>query len=371
MRRIVVSGINIRKGGTLTILRDCLRYLSGEAQAGRAEVTALVHRRELCDYPGIDYIEMPDSIQGWLRRLRHEYITMHRISQEITERKGPIDLWLSLHDTTPRVEARRQAVYCQTSFPFMKIKARDFRMDPKIPIFALLTRFAYQINVGRNSRLIVQQRWLKEGLSRLLGVDRDKFIVAPPERAATMPGFTPRRFEIPTFLYVSTADCHKNFETLCRAAEMLEKKLGKGRFQVILTVGGTENRYARWLHQRWGHVESIRFEGLMDKPTLYGSYAGATCLVFMSRVETWGLPISEFMAFGKPMILADLPYAHETSAGSRQTAFTPVGDPKALAQLMNNVIDGRMGAFASVPSARQENTPTAHTWDEIFRQLTQ
>ncbi len=60
MRRIVVSGINIRKGGTLTILRDCLRYLSGEAQAGRAEVTALVHRRELCDYPGIDYIEMPD-----------------------------------------------------------------------------------------------------------------------------------------------------------------------------------------------------------------------------------------------------------------------------------------------------------------------
>ena len=32
MKTIVVSAVNIRKGGTLTILRNCLEYLSGLAQ---------------------------------------------------------------------------------------------------------------------------------------------------------------------------------------------------------------------------------------------------------------------------------------------------------------------------------------------------
>ena len=60
-RNIVVSAVNLRKGGTLTVLRDCLQYLSGREDL---HVTALVHKRDLCDYPGIDYIEIPWSIRG-------------------------------------------------------------------------------------------------------------------------------------------------------------------------------------------------------------------------------------------------------------------------------------------------------------------
>lgn len=368
MERIVISAVNIRKGGTLTILRDCLRYLSAEAEAGRMEVTALVHSRGLCDFPAIGYIEMPDSIRSWTRRMRHEYVTMKSISRRITREKGPIDLWLSLHDTTPRVIARRQAVYCQTSFPFMRWKWRDFRMDFKIPLFAMLTRFAYRINVRRNYRLIVQQQWLRTGLSRMLGVEPDCFIVAPPRREMQMPEFRPRTFDRPTFFYASTADCHKNFETVCRAAELLEHRLGTGRFRVILTVSGTENRYARYLKAGWDHVSSISFEGLMDRPTLFATYAGASCLVFMSRIETWGLPISEFMTFNKPMILADLPYARETAAGSRLTAFTPVDSPEALASLMNDVISGDMSRFSPVEDSHGDGTIAA-TWHDIFNTL--
>ena len=76
MKTIVVSAVNIRKGGTLTILRDCLGYLSGLASGGEYRVVALVHKRELADYPGIEYIEMPGCIKGWGRRLWCEYVTM-------------------------------------------------------------------------------------------------------------------------------------------------------------------------------------------------------------------------------------------------------------------------------------------------------
>ena len=61
-----MSAVNIRKGGTLTVLRECLQYLSGRTDL---HVTALVHSRALCEFPGIDYIEIPWSTESWLKRL--------------------------------------------------------------------------------------------------------------------------------------------------------------------------------------------------------------------------------------------------------------------------------------------------------------
>ena len=56
-KTIVVSAVNLRKGGTLTILRNCLEYLSTLAQTGDYRIVALVHKKELAFYPGIEYIE--------------------------------------------------------------------------------------------------------------------------------------------------------------------------------------------------------------------------------------------------------------------------------------------------------------------------
>ena len=103
-KTIVISAVNLRKGGTLTILRDCLQYLSNLAHEYR--IVAIVHKSELCDYEGIEYIEMPDVIKGWGKRLWCEYVTMRKISEELS----PVYLWLSLHDTSPRVKAERQFI---------------------------------------------------------------------------------------------------------------------------------------------------------------------------------------------------------------------------------------------------------------------
>ena len=357
-KHIVVSAVNLRKGGTLTVLRECLQYLSGQPDL---DVTALVHKRSLCDFPGIRYVEIPWSIRGWGRRLWCEYVTMHRISKSLPE----TDLWLSLHDTTPRVRAKRQAVYCHTSFPFLKVHGRDFRMDPKIPLFALLTRFAYRIGVHRNRYLIVQQNWFREGLSSLLHFPAKRIIVAPPHFQPVAIPAEINKDSIPLFFFPSTPDCHKNFETVCQAAALLEKELGPGRCKVVITVNGSENRYAAWLKKQWGHVSSIDFHGFMSKEELSQYYGLAACLVFPSRVETWGLPISEFMPTGKPMLLADLPYAHETAAGAGCVAFFPPEDASVLARHMMAVIRNDRSAFSPVPPQPVEH-PHARDWHELF-----
>lgn len=360
-KTIVVSAVSLRKGGTLTILRDCLCHLATLVASGEYRVIALVHKKELVDYSGIEYIEMPDIIKGWGRRLWCEYITMHRISKRLT----PVYLWLSLHDTTPRVNAEHRAVYCQTSFPFYKWGWRDFMFDYKIALFALFTRFAYRINVHRNDYLIVQQQWLRAGFSKMLGVEEDKFIVAPPERKEIKVIAENIKLSCFTFFYASTPDCHKNFEFLCAAASLLEQEIGKKKFKVVLTISGKENRYAQWLYKKFGEVDSIEFAGFMNKKRLFGYYETVDCLVFPSKIETWGLPVSEFMPTGKPMLLADLPYAHETAAGSKQTAFFDLSTPETLKKQMKRLLEKDRSFLAPVDS-KEAGFTDAHSWKQLF-----
>lgn len=339
-KTVVISAVNLRKGGTLAILRQ---YLARYAAQDDVRTVALVHDRRLCECPGVDYIEMPWCTRTWLHRLWAEYVSMMGISRRIAAEDGrKVWLWISLHDTTPRVEAEHQEVYCHTSFPFLKVQARDWLMDPKIPLFALLTRFAYRINVHRNDALIVQQKWFADSLSRLTGYPREKFRIEAPSDGDFSVSCTSGAGSSlePVFLYAATPDCHKNFETLCRAAELLE---GDGfDFKVILTIDGTENRYARWLKHRWGSVKSIDFHGFMTKDKLAEAYSAAMCFVCPSRVETWCLPITEYRSVNPSgrLLLADLPYAHETSG--EDAVFFDACDARMLEHRMRDVLIGEL-----------------------------
>lgn len=358
---LVVSAVNLRKGGTLAILQECLQALSAMAVQGELRVVALVHQRSRCDYPGIEYIELPWSVRSWAHRLWCEYVTMPGISRRL----GDIDLWLSLHDTTPRVQARHQAVYCHNSYPFFHWKWRHLWQNYRIVCFALCTRWFYRINLHRNDFVIVQQSWFRDAFARMFSIDKSRIVVFPP-RAYHRPAPDPSgHSSVPfTFLYPAYPDVHKNFECVCQAAEVLEQEVGPGRFEVLLTTSPDTNRYSRWLHRKWGHVSSVRFCGFVPKEELLALYAQADCLVFPSHVETWGLPISEFAVSDRPMLLADLPYAHETAAGSRHTAFFDPDSPHQLKHLMSQLFHNDTIGLHPVPP-RTLQPPVAHSWREV------
>lgn len=366
MKIIVISAVNLRKGGTLTILRNCLEYLSPLAQSGEYKVVALVHKRELAMFPGITYIEMPWTVKSWFLRLWCEYVTMYRISKKLS----PVYLWLSLHDTTPNVRAERCAVYCHNSFPFYPWRWKELLMNYHIVCFAWFSKYIYRINIHKNYRVLVQQDWIRKEFIRLFNLPQDKIIVTlPSERKSSYTESRCKSSSSPyVFIYPSYGDIHKNFELLCEAAASLEMEIGKGKFKVIMTISGTENKYTRWLFKNWGHVDSIEFAGFMDRDRLYSFYDKADCLVFPSKVETWGLPISEFAQFEKSMLLADLPYAHETASGSIRTSFFNINKPEELKELMKKLIKGETEFLKSIPTIKPE-IPISHTWEELFNLL--
>ena len=362
MKTIVISAVNLNVGGTLTILRDCLAYLSAHAVAQGYRVVAIVYKQELANYPNIEYIETQWPKQRWVNRLWYEYVSLKKISKEI----GEIDLWFSLHDTTPNVYAKRRAVYCHNPFPFYKWKMRDLLLAPQFVAFSLFSKFYYQKNIHKNQHVIVQQQWLKDAFHSMFDLPKDKLVIALPDKPKTDEFLEKDKAHSGfNFVYAASPNSHKNFECLCEAAAILEKQ-GIKNFKVFLTLTGSENKYAQWLHEKWAKsAPAIQWIGFQSRASLFDYYAQSDCIVFPSKAETWGLPISEFATLEKPMLLADLPYAHETAAASAKVAFFDPDTPKQLAEHMKALLAGNKTALSPVPVLNYDK-PTASSWDELF-----
>ena len=366
MRTIVVSAVNLNTGGTLTILRDCLQYLSGLAEKENCRIVALVYKKELAYYPNIEYVEIQWSKKAWIMRLWCEYVTMRKISKRL----APVVLWLSLHDTTPNVVADRRAVYCHNPFPFYRWKMCECFFSPKVVLFSLFSRYAYEINIHRNTYVIVQQQWIRREFEKLFGLGEEKIIVAPPEYKPVKRDMHPvPESEEFSFLYATAPNSHKNIECLCEATRLLQKKSPELDFKVYVTVRGDENNYAGWLYKSWAQRTSrLCFVGFLKREELFEYYQRCDCLVFPSKVETWGLPVTEFAAWRKPMLVSDLPYAYETAAGCSDVSFFHPENPEELAEKMEKLIRGDRSFLTDV--AKQETgSPKAGSWNELFNIL--
>lgn len=367
---IVVSAVAVQDGGGLELLRQCLQYLSDLASDGRTRVVALVHDRSLCNFPHIEYKEYPEAVTSIRARKKCEYRQMYWDSVIISEQDDkPVDLWLSLFDMTPRVEAKRQAVFCRNPFPWLQLRPRDWLMDRKVPKAVYSARSSYRKNVRKNDFLVAQQDFFRQKLSALLRFDEKQIVVFPSAAVVDAPQKRDRITKnVYTFFCPSPAECYKNFELVCEAARLLELEIGRRRFRVEFTVRGEDNKYGWWLKSNWDHVDSVHFGGWQSPSKLWGWYEAADCMIYASRVEAWGRPISEFATTGKPMLLVDLPYAHETAAGAPKAAFFPQNDAVALKDQMKALVLGNESVLHPAPFHRLAD-PKAYDWEGLFQQL--
>lgn len=366
MKKIVISAVNIVEAGTLAILKDCLAYLSNLAEGEDVEIIAIVHKKSLAEFPNITYIETTWPKKRWVNRLYYEYFSLKKVSKEI----GPVFLWFSLHDTSPSVIAKRRAVYCHNSYSFYRWKLHDLIFAPKIALFAMFTKYIYKTNIHKNDYLVVQQNWFREAMSRIFNINKRNIIVAPAHINKSIIDKVTNANDLGSsdiyqFLFPASPNSHKNFEVICKAAEILEKRNISNPYKIVLTVSGSENKYAGWLYKNWNKVHSLDFRGFVKKEELDELYTESNCLIYPSKVESWGLPISEFAAYNKPMLLADLPYAKETAAGSNKTAFFNPEDAEELAIIMERLIEGKENDLKAIPVLKIEE-PLANNWNELF-----
>lgn len=353
---IVVSAINFFEGGPLTILKECLEYLS-ENMSGKYKIIALVHDKKLLKTENIEYIEYKKSRQNWLYRIYYEYIYFYFLSKRIRPH-----LWLSLHDITPNVSADIRSVYCHNPSPFYTFSFQSLFISYKVALFSLFYKYLYRINIHKNDFIVVQQNWIRNEFQKMFGLKN--VIVSYPNKQQVSASYIQADHQFKTtFIYPAFPRVFKNFEVIAEAAKLLYDQ-GRTDFQVIITISGDENKYARNIVTKYKNVSVINFVGLKSKEEINILYKQASVLIFPSKLETWGLPISEFKVFGKPMLLADLPYSHETIGNYDKVKFFCPNDPHQLAECMNAFIDGSLVYDGNCMEDIQQ--PFSQSWSQLF-----
>ena len=364
IKAIIISAVNLVDGGTFAILLDCLKRLSDSNLTGEYRFLVLVNSiNRMPNYKNIEYLEFPKAKKHYVYRLYYEYFKFKKISKLY----HPV-LWLSLHDVSPRVEADVQAVYMHNSTPFYKPKWRDWKYVPINAIWAYLYKYLYRINIHSNAYLIVQQAWLRNEFSEMFSFPKDRIIVARPSSLTKVasPSDTIHfgKSEPFVFFYPAYPRVFKNFDVICEAAEILEKEKAR-KIKIVLTIDGTENGYSKNLVARYSHNSLIDFKGLIPQSEMNNYYAKTGCLIFPSRLETWGLPLSEFKIFDRPMLVADLPYAHESTAGASKVCFFDPNSANDLANAMKAIAKGDSSLFKPVKDKNIEK-PSSTSWEGLF-----
>ena len=367
MKKIVVSGINLFRGGPLKIMQDCIAVLSAFG-GNDYEIIALVHDEKLySEYPNVRYISYLKSRKSWLFRLYYEYIGFNKLSKQLKPY-----CWFSLHDTTPNVTAEKRMVYCHNTFPFYHAGFKNFFVQPEIVMFTLFSKYILKTNIRKNNYVIVQQEWLRQALQQMFSINNVvvSLPIQPDFSAISSPDDAQSHRENKNgkivFFYPSTPMIHKNYEVICEAASILEKS-GVHNFEIVLTFNGTENKYAKKIYAKYKSLNYIRFVGFLTREEVNACYSNCDCLLFSSKIESWGLPISEAKEYGKPVLSSDLPYAKETVGKYDKAKFFEPDDANQLAGYMKDFIRGIL-VYDKTEEIHYE-APFTRNWDELVRFL--
>lgn len=331
MKIIVISGINLFGGGPLSIYYDLLDSLIELNYNQKYEIIAFVHKKNLFNKyrNNINFIELPKSRKNYLFRVYYEYIYFYFWSK-----KRNIDYWLSLHDMTPNVIAKERIVYCHNPSIFYKPSKLDYKLNFKNILFVYFYKYIYKINIKDNKYVIVQQNWIKKEFENIYKIKN--VIVSKPFISTLNINNSKHHNQRYYFIFPSFPRSFKNFEIICEACKILNDNNYK--YTVLLTLNGKENEYSKYIYEKYLDVKNINWIGLQEREKLFRLYSEVDCLIFPSKLETWGLPISEFRCTGKKMILSDLPYAHETVGEYKDVSFFNCNDAKDLAKKMLDCI---------------------------------
>lgn len=365
--KIAISAINFFEGGPLSVLKDCLKTVNESELTSDYSFVALVHKKELFDqavYTNVEFVELPKSRSSYAFRLYYEYVYFKNFAK-----RNNIKFWLSLHDMSPMIGNIPQAVYCHNPSPFNKITGKDIYIQPTQFFFRLFYKFLYKINIKQNKFVIVQQLWMKNKFVEMFGLDQNKIIVAPPEISAIPQGFLDYKSleekKTKTFFFPTFPRPFKNIEIIGKAAKLVAKH--NPNFKIIITIDGSENKYAKSVYEKYKNISNIEFIGLIDRNEVYDYYSKCNCLIFPSKLETWGLPISEFKHFQKPIFASNLPYAKETVGKYDKVSFFDPYNPNDLAELIMRFLNEEIIYDETLPV--NYDGLYVKGWNNLFKKL--
>lgn len=164
-------------------------------------------------------------------------------------------------------------------------------------------------------------------------------------------------------LYPAQSWPHKNHIALLEALALLRDREG---LEIPLVCTGDRNDFFPTIRSRaaeLGLTDSVRFLGFVSTEEMAALYATARCMIFPSRFEGWGIPLSEAFHAGLPAGCADIPSLRE-QAGDAALLFDPMQPEEIVATIRRLWTDE---ALRTELVERGRRRLDLYRWDEVAR----
>lgn len=278
----------------------------------------------------VEVVELPVSTVSRAWRVLSEQTAL-----PLAVRRSQVELLHNLFTTAPAAPGVPQVTtildLIYKRFPEAHTGVRSLGMRLLVPLSARLS-----------TRIIAISEATKADVVSFLGVDASRVDVTylasgledriAPEDAAVLR----KRHSLgnaPIVLSVSAHRPHKNLERLVDAVAALERP-------VVLVVPGYQTPWEGQLAdhiRRRGASDRVRLIGWSGQAELEGLYAAATCMVFPSLAEGFGLPVLEAMGRGLPVASSSATSLPEV-AGGAALYFDPL-DVSAMTDAIRRLIE--------------------------------
>ncbi|MEM1448403.1 MAG: glycosyltransferase family 1 protein [Planctomycetota bacterium] len=271
------------------------------------------------------------------RRVLAESRALRTALSDAADRGRPFDLVHTAHLPAPR----------RLGLPFT-ITLHDLRsLDPgRVPLTRrLMGRRVLQRATRDALRVLCVSDAVREQIEQEFPDARGR-VVRIGNGADHLPLLPRAPVEPPFLLHVGHVEPRKNVEVLVRA---LAADRDLPRLMLVGVPKGRALERVLALAAELGVERRIEARGPVGDDELAALYASASCSVFPSRLEGFGIGPAEALRAGCPVALSEIP-AHREAAGEGPPGFDP-DDPVAAANAIRR-------ALAAATPSRPE-----HTWD--------
>lgn len=358
MTVIVINAISIKEGGSLVVLRALLRCMSLLRPLWRWHV--VVHSsisNSLPDLPNVAYIRFPAIDRSGMRtRLWYE------TGLPALLKRMDADLLFSMTNYLPlRRVPCRTLLLVQHAGHFSSVFRR--LVEARLP---LLGRIGWRMkghwvrsSVRAADAVTVQTSALAKRISQAVTISQGyiQVVAHGPGQGILQPNpvAPPRVGEKLRVGFITGYGVQKNFTVLFKALAVLKKKGVHITLVLTLSEALPENVAVLASARSLGVADMIENNGEQSAVEIDQLYASLHAFVFPSLCESLGLPMAEAMAYGIPLLVADVDSNVEI-AGTGAEKFPPHNFELLALQLERLVIDSdwfQQRALASFERGRQ------------------
>lgn len=285
---------NVHQGGGLTLLKALLAHTN-------QDTCCVLDERMVAE--GIPSIANIKEIRPTLlNRLNAEVWLLKHASSE--------DLVLCFGNLPPFFKSRaRVAVFLQNRYLFGVRNFSEFSWGVKARLH--IERWWFRARMQTRYQIIVQSPTMQRELKQDLGFDSIVLPFLASEYSTLENVGNPNAAKEFDFVYVSSAEPHKNHATLLDAWVLLAEQ--GMRPSLALTVSENTAAHVAQLIElkKQSHGLNIRNFGTLQHGGVQALYQKSNALIFPSTLESFGLPLLEAAQLGMPILASELDYVRD------------------------------------------------------------